>query len=142
MDNSIKKPQDDQVTPAASPSSGVEQEPVPSAPDTGLKEAVHEHSEIRKPKEVTEHVKEIPQRPDIPAEVEKAGLQHAGPATPVASATGKTVKLPLTDDEILKGLHAHIWESLRWMATWCVRRLKKAHIRIKEARGHLVRNTN
>lgn len=122
--------------------SQVEHEPVPASSDVDLKEAVHEHSEINLPKEIAEHVKEVSQRPEIPEDIEKAGLAHTGTASPVKKATGKTVKLPLTDDEIAKGLHAHIWESIRWMAVWCARKLKKAHIAIKEVHGKLIRNEN
>lgn len=105
-----------------------------------MKETVHEHSEIKKPKEVAEHIKEVSQRPEIPKDVEKAGLQHTGPTTPFRQATKETAKLPLTDDEIVKGLHAHIWESIRWMSIWCVRQLKKAHVAIKEVHGRLIRS--
>lgn len=34
------------------------------------------------------------------------------------------VKLPLTDDQIKKGLHHHVWEAIRWLAEWCLRQLK------------------
>ena len=84
---------------------------------------MHEYSEVRKPKEVAEHIKEIPARPKIPPEVEKIGVRYTGATTPVSGATGKTIKLPLTDDEIVKGLHAHIWESIRWLAVWCTHQL-------------------
>ena len=34
------------------------------------------------------------------------------------------VTLPLTDDQIKKGLHHKIWEGIRWLAEWCARQLK------------------
>ncbi|KKU02856.1 MAG: hypothetical protein UX99_C0020G0011 [Candidatus Amesbacteria bacterium GW2011_GWB1_47_26] len=34
------------------------------------------------------------------------------------------VTLPLTDDQIKKGLHHKIWEGIRWLAEWCLRQLK------------------
>ncbi|NCN58716.1 hypothetical protein COW99_05445 [Candidatus Roizmanbacteria bacterium CG22_combo_CG10-13_8_21_14_all_38_20] len=140
MDDSNKKPQDDQDVTSASTHTSIEHEPMAVSSDTGLQEAVHEYSEVKKSKEVAEHVKEISQRPEIPKDVEKAGLQHTGPTTPVNQTTGTTVKLPLTDDEIVKGLHAHVWESVRWMSIWCVRQLKKAHIAIKEVHGRLIKS--
>ncbi len=36
----------------------------------------------------------------------------------------KKVTLPLTDDQIQEGLHHKIWESIRWLAEWCVRQIK------------------
>lgn len=140
MDDTKTKPQDDQVVTHSSSSPSAEHEPISAGSDIDLKEAVHEHSEINKPKEVAEHVKEVSQKPQIPEDVEKAGLTHTGPTTPTKQATGKTVKLPLTDDEIAIGLHAHIWESIRWMSLWCVRQLNKVHIAIKEVHGKLIRN--
>ena len=34
------------------------------------------------------------------------------------------VTLPLTDDQIKKGLHHKVWEAIRWLAEWCLRQLK------------------
>lgn len=119
---------------------GKEQEPVVEARGEAGFEEVGEHIELEKPKEVREHIKEIPHRPEIPREVERAGVRHAGPATPVKKAKGTSVNLPLTDDQIAAGLHAHVWESVRWLAVWCVRQLRKAHIIVKEAHGKLTRS--
>jgi hypothetical protein len=108
--------------------------------NVGIKETPGEHREIEKKREVGEFVKEVPQRPEIPEEVEKAGVKHAGSTAPVGKKPTKQVKLPLTDDEIVKGLHAHVWQSIRWLALWCVRKLKKAHVMVKEVHGRLVRS--
>lgn len=97
--------------------------------------------EREKRREVGEYVKEIPVRPEIPREVERAGVKHAGPSVPFGAVAKKKAKvnLPLTDDQIAKGLHAHIWQSVRWLAVWCVRQLKKLHIIVKEKHGRLIR---
>jgi len=34
------------------------------------------------------------------------------------------VTLPLTEDQIQKGLHHQVWESIRWLAEWCMRQVK------------------
>ena len=65
------------------------------------------------------------------------GVQALGMAQPVTTAT--TVQLPLTDDQILTGLHAQIMTSLKWLAEWCIRQLKKAHVHLKNMGGKVVR---
>lgn len=35
------------------------------------------------------------------------------------------VVLPLTEEEVEKGLHVKVFRSLRWLAVWCVRLVKK-----------------
>lgn len=109
-------------------------------PGVGVKEAPGEQREVEKKREVGKFVKEVPTVPEIPREVEKAGVKHAGPTAPVGKKAAKKVHLPLTDDEIVKGLHAHVWQSIRWLAVWCVRQLKKMHVVVKEVHGRLVRS--
>lgn len=41
-----------------------------------------------------------------------------------AASQKPKVTLPLTDDQIQKGLHHKIWEGIRWLAEWCARQLK------------------
>lgn len=63
----------------------------------------------------------------------------SGPANipmPIASAV-----LPITDDQIARGLGKSIKESFRWLAEWCVRRLKQAHIGLQSIHGRLTRVT-
>lgn len=38
--------------------------------------------------------------------------------------TSGTVTLPLTKDQLELGLHQKVWNSLRWLAEWCVRQIK------------------
>lgn len=61
-------------------------------------------------------------------------------------ATGSTqfpslqnVIAPISDEKILVGLHAPITSSLRWLATFAVYLLKRAHIALKVIHGHAVR---
>lgn len=37
------------------------------------------------------------------------------------------ITLPISEDEAKKGLHHKVFESVRWMAEWCVRLVKKYH---------------
>jgi len=73
----------------------------------------------------------------IPPPVAAMGVQPVGQNVPVVTTT--TVVLPLTDDQIAVGLHQSITNSVRWLATWCVRRLKQVHIVLKNVHGKLVR---
>lgn len=41
-----------------------------------------------------------------------------------ASLQRPKVTLPLTDDQVKRGLHHKVWEGIRWLAEWCVRQLK------------------
>jgi hypothetical protein len=72
----------------------------------------------------------------IPKTVAQLGVKTVGQA-PQASVP--KVSLPLTDDQIAQGLHQSITSSWRWLATWCVRRLKEVHVALRSAGGKVVR---
>ncbi len=71
-------------------------------------------------------VEKYSERVDLPPDVVKMGVTASGPGQPVQPA--QVVVLPLTDEEINQGLHASILSSLRWLAEWCVRQLKKSRL--------------
>lgn len=106
----------------------------------------------------TESVSEISREPEIPKDVEKAGVTtvsgtielppdvkklgvtQTGASAPVTvTQTLPKVILPISDKEILKGLHEKVTNALRWLSTWCIRKLKKAHIALKEIHGKIIR---
>lgn len=72
----------------------------------------------------------------LPPDVRKMGVTAVGVGQPVVTTT---VRVPLTDDQIIKGLHAQIISSIRWLAEWCIRQLKKGHIHLKTIKGKIVR---
>ena len=114
-----------------------EQEPLVSS-ETGTIEEVYVDIELEPSLEaigVTKKSETI----QLPPDVARMGVQAVGPNQPVAF-TG-VIKLPLTDDQIIVGLHAQIVSSLRWLAEWCLRQLKKAHIHLKSMGGKIVRET-
>lgn len=76
---------------------------------------------------------------DLPPDVAKMGVEAVGPAQPVTH-TG-AVQLPISDDQVMTGLHAQILSSLRWLAEWSMRRLKLAHINLKKVGDKTVRET-
>ena len=115
-----------------------EQEPFVNS-ETGTIEEVYSDIELEPSLEaigVTKKSETI----QLPSDVARMGVQAVGPTQPVVF-TG-VIKLPLTDDQIIVGLHAQIISSLRWLAEWCLRQLKKAHIHLKSMGGKTVRETN
>jgi hypothetical protein len=92
-----------------------------------------------------EEVTEIPTEPEIERKVEGyiEKVEKAGETQQVVvddytqqillKPTGKQnvkVTLPLTEDQIEKGLHMQIWNSIRWLAEWCMRQIKMLKDRV------------
>ncbi len=81
---------------------------------------------------VTIHPTTIP----VPQPVAKMGVAPVGANVPMPATS--TV-LPLTDDQIATGLNQSIASSWRWLATWCMRRLKQLHMGLKAIGGKVLR---
>lgn len=95
-------------------------------------------AEFELPKEVVSAgVRIQPTTIPIPPNIAQLGVKPAGQNIPVAPAA--SVVLPLTDDQIAAGLHAGLTDSIRWLAEWCIRRLKHLHIALKNVHGASVR---
>ncbi len=73
----------------------------------------------------------------VPSAVAQLGITAVGANSP--PATGQAVVLPLTDEQIAQALHKDIKSSARWLAEWCIKRLKELHIVVKEVHGRLFR---
>ncbi len=72
----------------------------------------------------------------LPEPVQRMGVTPVGPSAPQPIPA---VTLPLSDDQIAQGLHQSILSSWRWLAEWCERQLKQAHIILKSMQGKAVR---
>lgn len=84
--------------------------------------------EIELPKEVVAAgVRTQPTTIQLPAAVSQMGVSAVGTNTQTPAAA---VALPLTDDQIALGLKQSIMSSWRWLAEWCVRKLKQLHKKI------------
>lgn len=82
--------------------------------------------EVDLPKEVVAvGVSSRPTNVKLPPAVQQLGVRATGQTSP--SARAPSVALPLTDDQIAQGLTYGITNSWRWLAQWCVRRLKQIH---------------
>lgn len=89
------------------------------------------------PKEVTSAgVTMQPTTIPVPSGVAKMGVQPVGANIPMPNAS---TPLPITDDQIAQGLGKSVRESFRWLAEWCIRRLKQVHVGLQSVRGKLVR---
>lgn len=94
--------------------------------------AVEKHIEV---------MEEIPTEPELEKKPELAGyIEQVEKATELATPVvddytqqvliqspnlqKPEVILPLTEEQIQAGLHHKVWESLRWLAEWCLRQLK------------------
>lgn len=97
--------------------------------------------EIRKELEVAPEVSEAGlevkrEEIELPPPLPKIGVTQTGAELPVSPTA---VSLPLTDDKIVTGTGAPVISSLRWLVEWCLRQLKKVHIRLKKVHGRITR---
>ncbi len=110
-----------------------EVEPVPSSKETyEIKEVVEHKPE----EEVRPYVSPRAETIELPPDLKKMGLQ---PATTTQFPTYQNIKLPISDNKILTGLHAPITSSLRWLATLAIYLLQKAHLTLKIVHGKVIR---
>jgi hypothetical protein len=128
IDDLIKKCQKQ----AVSRPKEVEPAPSPAPEKYHLREVVEHEPE----EEVRPYVTHRQETVAIPEELEKVGVQAT--STPKFTSY-QNVKLPISDDKVLEGLHAPIDSSFRWLATLATYILKKAHLGLKKIHGHAVR---
>ena len=115
-----------QTPPPASPSGSKEVVGGMDRPE-GLRDATGQEVEL--PKEVVQAgVRVQPTSVPIPSPVAQMGVKPAGGNIP--PQTTSTVALPISDDQIAAGLRMSIINSLRWLAEWCVKRLKQIRIHV------------
>lgn len=93
-------------------------------------------------KEVREVGVEIhPTTIELPPDLRKIGVSPSGSTASVVhqGGTSPSVSIPLSDQQIVVGLGGSIWSSVRWLAEWCLRQLKRAHIVLKVVGGKVMR---
>jgi len=105
-------------------------------------EAGGEYQEREALEERKEQTKPLVKKAGISSKAEQAKPVKKKVQAPPAKKKKKKKKinLPLTDEEIIEGNHARVWQSVCWLAAWCMRKLKKAHVVIREAHGKLIRS--
>lgn len=73
---------------------------------------------------------------ELPPDLKRLGLQ---PTSSTQFPAYQNIKLPLTDEKIVVGLNAPITSSIRWLATFAVYLLARAHLGLKVVGGKVVR---
>lgn len=96
--------------------------------------------------EVVEHEPDTETKPfisprsdtiELPPDLIKLGVQSSNSTNNFS--TYQNVKLPISDDKVIIGLHAPVSSSLRWLATFAIYLLARAHLGLKVVKGHVVR---
>lgn len=125
--------------------------PVPSSVTPGGKEqspqrvnSVDVVSEVSQEIEIPQEVKDAgvvhySEKIEIPPAVSKLGVSPSGSSTPVQIPQPPKVVLPITDDQVIAGLHSDNTTAWKWLSVWCVKQLQKAHIALKIIHGKIVR---
>lgn len=77
---------------------------------------------------------------ELPLDVKNLGVTQTGASAPLQSTPAlPRVDLPISDNQVVVGLHTSIGNAVRWLATWCIKKLKKAHIALKVIHGKIIR---
>ena len=116
--------------------SSKEHEPMPVGVEQAPRAELHEVIEHKPDEDVQEFVESRSETIDLPDDVKELGGQSTGQAVFTAQ---QKVELPISDEQVMEGLHAPITSSLRWLAEYCIYLLKRAHLQLKEAHGKAVR---
>ena len=109
-----------------------EAEPIPKKAEIEFKEAKEKEVE----EEIKPHLIKREETIKLPPDVQKLGLK---PVPTTQFPQYQTVKLPISDDKIISGLHAPVTSSLRWLATLALYILQQAHLSLKVIHGRVVR---
>lgn len=102
---------------------------------SALKESGKDREEI--PSEIASvGVKIHPTTIAVPSSLQQLGVQASGANIGMPA---QVITLPLTDDQIARGLTQSISSSYHWLAQWCIRRLKQMHVGFKKIHGSMTR---
>lgn len=87
--------------------------------------------EVREPGELPEEVEGWLERVEHDDVEEPETVVHKGKVlvSPI-SPKNVSLSLPLTEDEVKQGLSGKVISSIRWLAEWCLRIIKKYHGRV------------
>lgn len=94
---------------------------------------MHEMVEHEPDAEISEHLQKARHAIHLPQDLKNIGVleQEESAQHPIP----KTIRIPLTDDQIAQGLSSPIDSSVRWLAESCKRMFEKIGIRIRVAHG-------
>ena len=96
-------------------------------------------TEVELPEEVkAAGVEKIQGAIELPPDIKKLGVTPGAAQTPIA-VPATTVTLPISDDKIYQGTKVPLTSAFKWLAVWCLKRLKTAHLILKSIHGKIVR---
>lgn len=110
-----------------------EAEPISRAAEEPQMQEVVEHEPSE---EVKPFIQPKAETIQLPPDLKMLGLQ---PVSNSQFPSYQNVKLPISDDKIIKGLHAPVSSSLRWLATLAVYILRLGHLQLRVVGGKVIR---
>ena len=98
---------------------------------------------------ITEYTRKVELEPEVESWLEKLEKEEQQLQQPVTDDQGQVilddvddkkeskfkVVLPMTKEEMEKGLHHKVMDSVRWLAEWCVRMIKMFHGKVAYKKG-------
>lgn len=128
-------PIDDLIKKMQPPSAGLPKE---AEPILGPSESLHlqESVEHEPSEEVKPYVQPRAESIKLPGDLTMIGLQ---PVSSSQFSSYKNIKLPISDEKIIKGLHEPITSSYRWLAEFAVFVLRQAHLALRVVHGKIIR---
>lgn len=98
---------------------------------------------------MTEYTRKVDLEPEVESWLEKLEKEDSNLPKPVVDDKGQTVLddtiskkkdkfkvvLPLTKEEVERGLHHKVVDSIRWLAEWCIKTIKMFHGKVAYKRG-------
>jgi hypothetical protein len=97
---------------------------------------VVEHEHKKEDKELDHFIDVRKDTIDISEKTDTLGVESTGTSSFIGY---NAIKLPISDDKVVKGLHAPISSSIRWLSEFCVYILRAAHLKLKKIHGKIVR---
>jgi hypothetical protein len=77
-------------------------------------------------KELEPYIKHVETEPEISHEMSQIGAVNPAQAATQVLDEVPTIVLPISQDEVKKGLLAPVWKAVRWLAEWSMRITKIA----------------
>ena len=112
---------------APAPSSTKEKEPAVQLAEREEEIRVREAQEKAEiAKELESYIEHVETEPEISEELSQIGAVNPAQAATQVLDEGPTIVLPLSREEVKKGLLAPIWQAVRWLAEWSMRVVKIA----------------
>jgi hypothetical protein len=108
----------------------------PFAPRQVENYQIQEVVEHEPPQEVKDHVDVRKETVKLSDDLKKMGIQ-AVDTTKFPSF--QSIKLPISDEKVYNGLHAPVYSSLRWLATFALYLLQQSHVTLKQVHGKVIR---